>query len=321
MKKILCITISLLLLLSALVGCNTGGKDKDGISIVTTVFPVYDWIEELLGEKAEDTQLTMLLDSGVDLHNFQPTTEDIIKISSCDLFVYVGGESDKRLEDVLKNSSNKDMIVINLMELMEESLEAAVSHSEEESHDHDHDHEHHLDEHIWLSLRNAVTACGIIADGLYKADPDNKDIYSDNLSDYTSRLNDLDAKYSAAVESATHKTLVFPDRFPFTYLCHDYGIEYYAAFNGCSTDTAASPEVITTLAGKIDQLSLGYVMTIEGSELLDFTNTVIGATTAKNARILTVNSLQTVTAADVENGIDYLAVMESNLTSFAQALN
>ena len=321
MKKIVCITISLLLLLSALVGCNTGGKDKDGISIVTTVFPVYDWIEELLGEKAEDTQLTMLLDSGVDLHNFQPTTEDIIKISSCDLFVYVGGESDKRLEDVLKNSSNKDMIVINLMELMEESLEAAVSHSEEESHDHDHDHEHHLDEHIWLSLRNAVTACGIIADGLYKADPDNKDIYSDNLSDYTSRLNDLDAKYSAAVESATHKTLVFPDRFPFTYLCHDYGIEYYAAFNGCSTDTAASPEVITTLAGKIDQLSLGYVMTIEGSELLDFTNTVIGATTAKNARILTVNSLQTVTAADVENGIDYLAVMESNLTSFAQALN
>ena len=321
MKKILCITISLLLLLSALVGCNTGGKDKDGISIVTTVFPVYDWIEELLGEKAEDTQLTMLLDSGVDLHNFQPTTEDIIKISSCDLFVYVGGESDKRLEDVLKNSSNKDMIVINLMELMEESLEAAVSHSEEEHHDHDHDHEHHLDEHIWLSLRNAVTACGIIADGLYKADPDNKDIYSDNLSDYTSRLNDLDAKYSAAVESATHKTLVFPDRFPFTYLCHDYGIEYYAAFNGCSTDTAASPEVITTLAGKIDQLSLGYVMTIEGSELLDFTNTVIGATTAKNARILTVNSLQTVTAADVENGIDYLAVMESNLTSFAQALN
>ena len=321
MKKIVCITISLLLLLSALVGCNTGGKDKDGISIVTTVFPVYDWIEELLGEKAEDTQLTMLLDSGVDLHNFQPTTEDIIKISSCDLFVYVGGESDKRLEDVLKNSSNKDMIVINLMELMEESLEAAVSHSEEESHDHDHDHEHHLDEHIWLSLRNAVTACGIIADGLYKADPDNKDIYSENLSDYTSRLNDLDAKYSAAVESATHKTLVFPDRFPFTYLCHDYGIEYYAAFNGCSTDTAASPEVITTLAGKIDQLSLGYVMTIEGSELLDFTNTVIGATTAKNARILTVNSLQTVTAADVENGIDYLAVMESNLTSFAQALN
>ena len=321
MKKILCMTISLLLVLSALVGCESRDKDKDGISIVTTVFPVYDWIEEILGERADDTQLTMLLDSGVDLHNFQPTTDDIIKISSCDLFIYVGGESDGWVEDVLKTSANKDRIVINLMELMEESLEAAVSHSEEESHDHDHDHEHHLDEHIWLSLRNAVTACGIIADGLYKADPDNKDIYSENLSDYTSRLNDLDAKYSAAVESATHKTLVFPDRFPFTYLCHDYGIEYYAAFNGCSTDTAASPEVITTLAGKIDQLSLGYVMTIEGSELLDFTNTVIGATTAKNARILTVNSLQTVTAADVENGIDYLAVMESNLTSFAQALN
>lgn len=321
MKKILCLTISLLLVLSALVGCESRDKDKNGISIVTTVFPVYDWIEELLGEKAEDTQLTMLLDSGVDLHNFQPTTDDIIKISSCDLFVYVGGESDKWVEDVLKNSSNKDMIVINLMELMEESLEAAISHSEEEHHDHDHDHEHHLDEHIWLSLRNAVTACGIIADGLYKADPDSKDIYSENLSDYTSRLNDLDAKYSAAVESATHKTLVFPDRFPFTYLCHDYGIEYYAAFNGCSTDTAASPEVIATLAGKIDQLSLGYVMTIEGSELLDFTNTVIGATTAKNAKVLTVNSLQTVTAADVENGIDYLGVMENNLTSFAQALN
>ena len=320
MKKLLCLTLSLLLVLSALVGCESKNKNKDGISIVTTVFPIYDWVEELLGEKADDTQLTMLLDSGVDLHNFQPTTDDIIKISSCDLFIYVGGESDGWVEDVLKTSANKDRIVINLMELMEESLEEAVSHSEE-SHDHDHDHQHHLDEHIWLSLRNAVTACGIIADGLYKADPDNKDIYSVNLSDYTAKLNALDAKYSAAVESATHKTLVFPDRFPFTYLCHDYGIEYYAAFNGCSTDTAASPEVIATLAGKINELSLGCVMTIEGSELIDFTNTVIGATTAKNARILTVNSLQTVTAADVENGIDYLAVMESNLTSFAQALN
>ena len=320
MKKLLCLTLSLLLVLSALVGCESKNKNKDGISIVTTVFPIYDWVEELLGEKADDTQLTMLLDSGVDLHNFQPTTDDIIKISSCDLFIYVGGESDGWVEDVLKTSANKDRIVINLMELMEESLEEAVSHSEE-SHDHDHDHQHHLDEHIWLSLRNAVTACGIIADGLYKADPDNKDIYSVNLSDYTAKLNALDAKYSAAVESAPHKTLVFPDKFPFTYLCHDYGIEYYAAFNGCSTDTAASPEVIATLAGKINELSLGCVMTIEGSELIDFTNTVIGATTAKNARILTVNSLQTVTAADVENGIDYLAVMESNLTSFAQALN
>ena len=319
MKKILCITLSLLLLLIALVGCGAKDEKKDGISIVTTVFPVYDWIEEILGEKAKDTQLTMLLDDGVDLHNYQPTTDDIIKINTCDLFIYVGGESDSWVEDVLKNSTNKDRIVINLMEVMEEDLEAAVSHSEDEHHDHD--HEHHLDEHIWLSLRNAVTACGIIADGLYKADADNKEIYSNNLAAYTARLNNLDARYSAAVEGAKNKTVVFPDRFPFTYLCHDYGIEYYAAFDGCSTDTNATPEVIKTLADKIDELSLGYVLTIEGSELIDFTNTVIGSTSAKNAKILSVNSLQTVTAADVKNGIDYLSVMESNLTCFTQALN
>ncbi|MBQ9112170.1 MAG: zinc ABC transporter substrate-binding protein [Clostridia bacterium] len=324
MKKIICAIIALVMLTGILAGCGNDDGKKDGISIVTTVFPVYDWVEELLGDKAEDAELTMLLDDGVDLHNYQPTTDDIIKIGACDLFIYVGGESDSWVEDVLKNSTNESRIVINLMDEMEEMLEAAISHHEEEAgeeSDHGHDHEHELDEHIWLSLRNAAEACRIIADGLSRADEANKDTYSQNLTAYTEKLNSLDARYSEAVENAKNKTVVFTDRFPFIYLCHDYGIEYYAAFDGCSTETAATPEVIAGLANKIDELSLGYVMNIDGSELMDFTNTVIGATTAKNAKIVSVNSLQAVTAADVADGVDYLSVMESNLASFTEALN
>ena len=318
-RKNICVALVLLLLMGALSSCGGSIGNGDGVSVVTTVFPVYDWAQEIIGERADNVKLTMLLDDGVDLHNYQPTTEDIVKVSSCDVFIYVGGESDSWVESIIKTADNEDMIVIDLMECMEKTLEEAVHHHEDDGHQHEHTHT--LDEHIWLSLRNAVEACGIIGDALIKADAEGKDVYEKNLAEYTDKLEALDARYADIFDGKQNKTVVFTDRFPFTYLCHDYGIDYCAAFDGCSTDTAASPEVIKKLADKIDELSLGYVLTIEGSELMDFTNTVIGTTAARNAKILTVNSLQAVTAADVKDGVDYFSVMENNLAVFAEALN
>lgn len=322
MKKILCILLTLILLALSLAGCGEK-KDTDGkISIVTTVFPIYDWVVSLLGDTAENANITMLLDSGVDLHSYQPTVDDLVTISSCDLFIYVGGESDEWVEDALAKASNKDMQVINLVEVLgDNAKEEEAVNGEEHHHVHEEgeEHEHGIDEHVWLSLKNAKLFCRAITDKLAMIDADSKDTYEANYTSYAQKLDTLDASYKAAVDSATVKTLVFGDRFPFRYLVDDYGLDYFAAFSGCSAETEASFETIAFLAGKIDELGLKSILTIEGSDS-SIASTVVNATAAKNAQILAVDSMQSSTSEDVKNGVTYLSVMQSNLEVFKNAL-
>ena len=144
MKKITALLLALLMLVGALAGCgkqnDTNKTDK--LSIVTTIFPEYDWVREILGDKADNAEVTMLLNNGVDLHSYQPTADDIVKISDCDLFIYVGGESDGWVDDALKNATNKNMKVINLLDVLGDSVktEEVVEGMQETEHDHDHDH-------------------------------------------------------------------------------------------------------------------------------------------------------------------------------------
>lgn len=322
MKRILCILLTLILLVGSLAGCGEK-KDNDGkISIVTTVFPIYDWVVNLLGDTAESADITMLLDSGVDLHSYQPTVDDLVTISSCDLFIYVGGESDEWVEDALSKASNDDMQVINLVETLGENAKEEEAVNGEE-HDHDHgegeEHEHAIDEHVWLSLKNAKLFCRAITDKLAAIDPDTKDTYEENYTSYAEKLDALDASYKAAVDAATVKTLVFGDRFPFRYLVDDYGLDYFAAFSGCSAETEASFETIAFLAGRIDALGLKSILTIEGSDS-SIASTVVNATAAKNAQILSVDSMQSSTSEDVKNGVTYLSVMQKNLDVLKNAL-
>ncbi len=224
-------------------------SDQDSISIVCTIYPEYDWVNQILGDHAENAEVTYLLDNGADLHNYQPTADDIIKISACDLFIYVGGESDGWAEDALDSAVNKDMRVINMMEIMgdsakaEELKEGMQGHDhdhENEDHDHeDHDHEHHhkegeveYDEHIWLSLSNAKILCAEIESNISAIDPANAADYKANLDAYTAKLDELDSRFRSLIDSSTVKTLVFGDRFPFRYFVDDYGLDYYAAFRG-----------------------------------------------------------------------------------------
>lgn len=324
MKRILCILLTLMLLALSLAGCGEK-KDNDGkISIVTTVFPIYDWVVNLLGDTAENADITMLLDSGVDLHSYQPTVDDLVAISSCDLFIYVGGESDEWVEDALSKASNDDMQVINLVEALgENAKEEEAVNGVENDHDHEHEegeeHEHAIDEHVWLSLKNAKLFCRAITDKLAAIDPDTKDTYEKNYTSYAEKLDALDASYKAAVDAATVKTLVFGDRFPFRYLVDDYGLDYFAAFSGCSAETEASFETIAFLAGRIDALGLKSILTIEGSDS-SIASTVVNATAAKNAQILSVDSMQSSTSEDVKNGVTYLSVMQSNLEVLKNAL-
>lgn len=332
MKKITALLLALFVLVGALAGCgkqnDTNKTDK--LSIVTTIFPEYDWVREILGDKADNAEITMLLDNGVDLHSYQPTADDIVKISDCDLFIYVGGESDGWVEDALRNAANRNMKVINLLEIlgdsvkMEEIVEGMQEeHEHEDAHAHDdaeeHEHEEEADEHVWLSLKNAKMLVRVISKALQELDPDNKDIYAANADAYVKKLSALDADYQAAVDAASNKTILFGDRFPFRYLVDDYGLRYYAAFVGCSAETEAGFETISFLAKRVDEWKLPCVLTIEGAQH-KIAETIVRNTTTKNQKVLTMDSMQSTTTQDVKNGTTYLSVMEKNLSVLKEAL-
>ena len=335
MKKITALLLALFMLVAALAGCGKQNdtNQTDKLSIVTTIFPEYDWVREILGEKADNAEITMLLDNGVDLHSYQPTADDIVKISDCDLFIYVGGESDEWVEDALRNAANRNMKVINLLEVLGDSVkteeivegmqEEEYEHEDAEEHEHEdaeeHEHEEEADEHVWLSLKNAKMLVRVISKALQELDPDSKDIYAANADAYVKKLSALDAEYQTAVDAASNKTILFGDRFPFRYLVDDYGLRYYAAFVGCSAETEAGFETISFLAKRVDEWKLPCVLTIESAQH-KIAETIVRNTTAKNQRVLTMDSMQSTTSKDVKNGTTYLSVMEKNLSVLKEAL-
>ena len=332
MKKIITLMLVAVLAVCALSGCGTSksGEDKNDkkIKIVTTIFPEYDWVMQILGDKADKADVTMLLDKGVDLHSYQPSTADIAKISEADVFIYVGGESDEWVEDVLKEAKNKKLKVINLMDVMgdkakEEEVKEGMQPEEEEhaeeAKDGKEEEEVEYDEHVWLSLKNAKIFTKKIADVLSEVDKADAKTYQANYESYAKKLDDLDKKYADAVASAKNKTLVFGDRFPFRYLVNDYGLDYYAAFVGCSAESEASFETVTFLAKKIDELGLGNVLTIEGKNH-KIAKTVVDNTKNKDQKVLTMDSMQSTTSKDVKDGATYLGIMEKNLDVLKEAL-
>lgn len=329
MKKIMIFMLAALLAAGSLAACNSSSAPSDAASqseekaihIVTTIFPEYDWVKSILGDNPAGAEITMLLDNGVDLHSYQPTAEDILKISGCDLFIYVGGESDEWVEDALAQAENKDMKVINLLETLgdnikeEELVEGMEGEEEEEGDEAEEEEGPEYDEHVWLSLRNAAAACRAIGDCIKTIDPENADYYEGNISGYIEELNALDKEYADAVKEGKTRTLLFADRFPFRYLTDDYGLEYYAAFIGCSAETEASFETISFLSKKIDELSLKNVITIEGTDH-SIAETVIKSTKTQDQKILTLDSMQSTTDKDA----GYLEIMKKNLEVLKEAL-
>ena len=324
MKKIYTAFILFIFILSLLSGCGSIPLNNEKFTIVTSIFPEYDWVMNILGEKAAEADVTLLLDKGVDLHSYQPTADDIIKISTCDIFIYVGGESDKWVDDVLKSAVNKDMTIINLIETLgnyvkEEKTVEGMQEEEEHSHEHGDDEEKEYDEHVWLSLKNAVKICRETEKKISEKDPENREIYEANLAEYIEKLNALDKKYESALSDTNKNTLLFGDRFPFRYLTDDYGLDYYAAFAGCSAETEASFETIVFLANKTDELGLNAIVHIESSDG-KIANTIRENTKNKDQKIIVLDSMQSLTLEDVKNGVTYISVMEKNLEAIEQAL-
>ena len=396
MKKITSLLLSIICVLSLLAGCEKKTDESKIITtspetvcyqpdlrIVTTVFPVYDWVRQILGDRLQDTELTLLLKNGVDLHSYQPTTDDLVAISNADIFIYVGGHSDTWVEDALRNEGNPNRIEIDLFDVLGDSLKPLVvtegmehhhdhhhehdddeqchehcdasaedpSHDHHEEHDdhhdghdehHDHHEEHHehheehpheenchehhhdhdseKDEHVWLSLVRAKQSVTAIAKEIAQADPDHRQEYFNNADQYAAQLEDLHRQYAKTVSDSRLDTLIFADRFPFFYLADDYGLKYYAAFTGCSAESEASFETVALLAEKLDTLQISSLLTIENRSHR-IPETVLDTCKNKDIAVLVLNSLQSVTAEDLGNGITYLNTMENNLTVLREALS
>jgi len=339
MKRYMIILLASLLIISLFTGCTAKTKSTKPC-IVCTIFPQYDWVHQILGEHKDDFDITLLSANSIDLHNFQPSVNDIVTISNCDLFIYVGGESDEWVDDALAVTKNKNMVVINLLDVLgeaakpEEVIEGMDA--EDEAEEDETEEETEYDEHVWLSLKNAQLFCTVIADALCDIDNANATLYRENLTAYLANLHALDMQYQSAIYSApsatnttttktktpttaTTTTILVGDRFPFRYLVDDYGLSYYAAFVGCSAETEASFETIIFLANKVNELNLKNILVTESSDQ-SIAKTIRDNTTTKNQQIYVLNSMQSVGMPDIANGVSYLSIMESNLEVLKEAL-
>ncbi|MCR5413832.1 MAG: metal ABC transporter substrate-binding protein [Kiritimatiellae bacterium] len=312
------------------------------VTVVTTTFPIYDWTREAIGDSTNRVELVLLQKSGADLHNYTPTAADLRTISECDLFIYNGGESDGWTSRALAQKANPKRRELSLLAALGDAVKDEEIREEMEHHHHDgheehdehcghdeHDEHHHhhdhagivkeKDEHVWLSLRHAKALVGSIADSLGDVDPANAAAYSKNARAYTERLAALDREYSDAVAHSRRRTILVADRFPFRYLTDDYGLEWHAAFTGCSAESEASFKTIMTLAKKVNNLGLPVILTMEGANH-KIAETVRRTTRRKNQRILSLDSMQSVTVDRAERE-HYIDVMRRNLKVLKQALN
>ncbi|OON92503.1 MAG: hypothetical protein ATN34_01140 [Epulopiscium sp. Nele67-Bin002] len=339
---------------------NNFSANNNSYDILCSSYPVYEWTKAVVGD-SPNIEVTLLMDNGVDLHNYQATAADIIKINTSDVCIYIGGDSEYWIEDVVEGNGIK---LMNELEnyIKEEAYSDGMQHDHDHDHDHDHehtedcdhDHEHtdecdhdhddhdhiheeeaeeeacqmeccavttahvHDDEHIWLSAKLAVLATEIIADAVIALDPANESIYNANAQSYITQLEQLDSAFQEVVDNSTINTLIFGDRFPFLYLVEDYGIDYYAAFSGCSTETEATFETIIFLAEKLDETDAASVCYI--SDTNKSIAEVVSFSANTEQPLVQFNSIEIVTQDDIAAGVTYLELMYQNVAALEKAL-
>lgn len=330
MKKIAAFAMLVLAAALALVACSAESNEKapaqKKVSIVATIYPQYDWLKNILGDRLDAMNLKLLIKNGTDLHSYKPSAQDIAAIASADMVVYVGGESDEWIEKALSATPKAGRVQVNLMEALgdrvkeEEIVEGMQAEDEHEHEHHEHAEEAENDEHVWLSLKNAEILVKTLADAIAKVDSVHATEYHMNAALYVAKICALDAQYRAATDGVAFKTILFGDRFPFRYLVDDYGIKYFAAFVGCSAESEASFETVAFLAGKMDSLALPAIFTIDGSNGKIARAILDASKKSKETPVLTLNSMQSVTDAQMQSGVDYLSIMRENLEVLKKAI-
>lgn len=310
-------------------GCSSYEKrSSDRLSIVTTCFPPYDFARAVTGGEAD---VTMLLCPGAEAHSYEPTPLDIVKIQQCDVFIYIGGEGEVWVDKILGSVNTENMTVVKLFDYVEPLEEEDVAgaspsgHSHDHDHDHDHKDEHHedgnssggdYDEHIWTSPRNAAMCIDGIKEALCGANPPDSAGYEKNAADYTAQLDELDRDFSEMTRNAPNDVIVVGDRFPFRYLAHDYDLEYFAAFSGCSSESEPG---VYTMAFLIEEIIAHDIDTVF---YLEFSTKKLAEKlcTATGAEMLPLHSCHNVSKTDFENGETYISLMRQNLNNLREAL-
>lgn len=323
MKKMILTVASALLAACLLAACvapaqaTAPSAQEDGrLSVVATIFPPYDFTRQIAGDAVD---LTMLLPPGAESHSYEPTPKDIITIQNADVFIYAGGESDAWIEDILASMDTSDMAVLSMLDMVDAVEEELVEGMEEEAEEDGHEEEEapEYDEHVWTSPKNAQLIVAALAETLQEKDAANADAYRANADAYTQKLQALDAQFQQVVDGAARHTIVFGDRFPFRYLADAYGLDYYAAFPGCSTETEPSAGTIAFLIDKVKAESIPAVFHIELSNE-KMADTICEDTGAQK---LLLHSCHNVSREDMDAGVTYLSLMEQNVLALKEALN
>lgn len=318
--RAICAILSFCMLLSlcfSLASC--ADREDDGkIKIVCTLFPQYDWLRNIIGEN-DGVELSLIVKNGTDIHSYQPTAADIMEISDCDMIVYLGGGADGWVEQAIERAEGENIKKIALTECDGVTLHNISSSSEGHSHgEHGHKHEDHdhgtTDEHLWLSLNNAMAICHELCAAICELDVEREEDYLENTEKYIEKLSRLDEKYQLTVAEAEEQKrfMLFCDRFPFVYLLEDYGVEYSAAFEGCSADADADFATVLRLIEELNAHGLDSVIACEGSDVA-LARTVISSSSVEGGRVLVMNSLQAMSEREIAKGVSYLSVMEENL--------
>jgi len=328
MKKIVVVSVVLLILVLGITGCspNTAAKNSDNpekISIVTTIFPVYDFARAIAGDQAE---LTMLVKPAAEVHSYDPSPADIIKIQEADVFIYIGGENDAWVSTILESMDTSNKSIIRLMDAVKPVVEETVEGMEAEEEPVAAEStptesepvaaEIEYDEHIWTSPKNAILMVNEIAAALAKVDAQNADTYANNAAEYTAQIQVVDDEIAGIVAASPNKLLVFGDRFPFRYFVDEFGLEYKAAFPGCSTDTEASAGTLAYLMNTIQEKNIKYVYYLE----LSNQNIARAISEQTGAQLLLLHSAHNVTKDDFETGVTYVSIMQQNAENLRKGL-
>ena len=307
---------------------QTGAAEKtdEKLSVVTTIFPQYDFVREIAGEEVE---LKMLLKPGEETHSYEPTPQDMIAIENSDIFIYVGGENDEWVEDMLTSMPDENRVTLRLVDCVDTYEEEHVEGMKEEGglfHEEENNVQsdaaevhsvHEIDEHVWTSPKNAVQIVEAIKEILIRKDPNRRDVYEENAAAYTDKLAELDMRFKKITEETDNPLLLFGDRFPFRYFTEEYGISYYAAFPGCASDTEPSAATMAFLIDKAKQEKIPVILKMELSNA-DIANAIAEATGAK---VMTFYSCHNISAEDFEKGETYYTMMEKNVETLKEALD
>jgi zinc transport system substrate-binding protein len=292
---------------------QTGAADGK-INVISVNFPGYDFAREIAGD---NINLTLLLQPGAESHSFEPSPQDIIKIQNADIFIYVGGESDSWVKEILSSVKNKNLKVLAMTEIVKPVEEEIKEGMQEEDEHEGEEEEAEYDEHVWTSPINAIAIARAIADAFCEADKANAQTYKTNAEKYTEKLQILDAAFREVTVGAKRKTLIFGDRFPLRYFVDEYGLDYYAAFPGCSTETEASAKTVAFLIDKVKKEQIPVVFRIEFSNG-KIAKTICESTGAKN---LLFHTCHNVSSDELKSGKSYLTLMADNALNLKEALN